>query len=73
METRPLAGFNGDMTRCMSCDGILTKDEAICYQCGDPVPGRAKKGMGFFSLLLAAGLVMSIAFTVYTFVLGGTL
>lgn len=73
MEIRALRGFNRNMTRCMSCDGILTKDEAICYQCGDAVPGRAKKGMGFFSLLLTAGLIMSIAFTVYTFVLGGTL
>ena len=61
------------MTRCMSCDGILTKDEAVCYQCGDPVPGRGKAGLGLFSLLLTAGLIVSVAFGVYTFVLGGTL
>ena len=57
----------------MSCDGILTKDEAVCYQCGDPVPGRGKSGPGLFSLLLASALVMSIGFTIYTFVLGGKL
>lgn len=60
------------MIRCQCCDGILTKDEAICYQCGDPVPGHAKSGGGFFRLLLTLGLVVSIAFTVYTFVLGAT-
>ncbi len=58
------------MIRCQSCDGILTKDEAVCYQCGDPVPGRAKSGSGIFQLLLTAGLIVSLAFTVYTFVLG---
>jgi hypothetical protein len=73
MEIAPLAGFNGDMTRCLSCDGILTKDEAVCYQCGDPVPERQKSGPGVFSLLLTLGLIASIGFTVYTFLLGGTL
>jgi len=30
------------MTRCQSCDGILTKNEEACYRCGDPVPENAK-------------------------------
>ncbi len=73
METEPVAGFNGDMTRCMSCDGILTKDEAVCFQCGDPAPGREKPGPGFLSVLVTLGLIASIGFSIYTFVLGGTL
>jgi hypothetical protein len=57
------------MIRCLSCDGILTKDEEICYQCGDPVPGHAKP-KGFFSMLLAVVLLVSLGFTAYSFLLG---
>jgi hypothetical protein len=57
------------MLRCQSCDGILTKNEATCYQCGDPVPGHAKPGLGFFRLLLAVGVILSLAFTAYSFLL----
>ena len=57
----------------MSCDGILTKNEAVCYQCGDPVPGRERRGWSLFPLLLTLGLIASIGFSFYTFVLGGSL
>ena len=58
------------MNRCESCDGILTKNEQVCYLCGDAVPGRAKAGLKFFPLLVALGLIVSLGFTAYTFLLG---
>jgi hypothetical protein len=72
MDLESFAGFNGDMLRCQSCDGILTKNEAVCYQCGDPVPGQPKPAPSFFRLILAAGLILSLGFTVYTFLLAST-
>ncbi len=30
------------MTRCNSCNGIITKTDVECYVCGDPVPGAAR-------------------------------
>ena len=56
------------MIRCLSCDGILTRNEAVCYRCGDPAPEQAKSG-GFFRLILAVGLIASLGFTVYSFLL----
>ncbi len=29
-------------TRCLNCNGILTKHDSVCYSCGDPVPKWAK-------------------------------
>jgi uncharacterized paraquat-inducible protein A len=55
------------MTRCQSCDGILTKNEEACYRCGDPVPENAKSAGTFSLLLVAAGLIVSIGFTAYSF------
>jgi hypothetical protein len=55
------------MLRCQSCDGILTKTEVVCYQCGDPVPGHAKSGGVFFPMLLVLALILSLGFTAYTF------
>jgi len=55
------------MKRCQSCDGILTKNEEACYQCGDPVPGRAKPAGNFVPLLVAVVLIVSLGFTAYTF------
>jgi hypothetical protein len=31
------------MTRCNSCNGILTKTDVECYVCGEPVPGARKR------------------------------
>jgi hypothetical protein len=55
------------MIRCQSCDGILTKDERVCYQCGDPVPGHAKPAGSFFPLLVAVVVILSLGLTAYTF------
>jgi len=71
IDLESFVGFNGDMIRCLSCDGILTKDEAVCYRCGDPAPEHAKSGSSF-GLLLAVGLILSIGFTAYTFLLAAT-
>jgi hypothetical protein len=32
------------MNRCLDCNGLLTKEETVCIQCGAKVPG-AKKSM----------------------------
>jgi hypothetical protein len=55
------------MTRCQSCDGILTKDEEACYHCGDPVPENAKSSGAFSLLLIGAGLIVSFGFAAYSF------
>ena len=55
------------MIRCLSCDGILTKDEKTCYTCGDPAPPQVKSAQNFVPLLLAAGLILSVGFTAYSF------
>ena len=60
-------GLIKDMIRCQSCDGILTKEEESCYQCGDPVPERAKPAWTFTPLLVAAALIVSLGLTAYTF------
>jgi hypothetical protein len=30
------------MTRCNSCNAVITKVDSDCYTCGEPVPGTAK-------------------------------
>ena len=57
----------GDMIRCESCDGILTKTEKVCYQCGDPAPGHAKSSGGVFAFVVALVVIVSIGFTAYSF------
>jgi len=54
------------MLRCESCDGILTKEEKHCYQCGDPVPEQAKAD-GIFTYLFAMALILTLGFTAYSF------
>jgi hypothetical protein len=55
------------MLRCQSCDGILTKTEVVCYQCGDPAPGHVKSSWDVFPTLLVLALILSLGFTAYTF------
>ncbi len=31
------------MNRCIDCNGLLTKEETVCIQCGAVVPGHAGK------------------------------
>jgi uncharacterized paraquat-inducible protein A len=54
------------MLRCQSCDGILTKTEAVCYQCGDPVPGHEKSKWTLLPMLLIAALILTLGFTAYS-------
>ena len=58
--------LNRDMLRCESCDGILTKSEKHCYQCGDPAPAQAKSD-GIFTYLFTVVLILSLGFTAYSF------
>ncbi len=60
------------MIRCLSCDGILTKDEKACYKCGDPAPENAKAMQTFVPLFLGVGLIVSIGFTACLFWFGTT-
>jgi hypothetical protein len=53
------------MTRCLSCNGILTKNETVCYSCGDPAPEHSKSTGGLFSLLVALAFIVSLGFTAY--------
>ena len=58
------------MTRCVSCNGILAKNETVCYSCGEPVPGRSKsKGIGLSSFIPLA-LIVSLGFAAYSFFSG---
>jgi hypothetical protein len=67
-----LFGFNQNMIRCLSCDGILTKQEEVCYRCGDPAPEHVKSAQNCVPLLLVLGLVVSVGFTAYSFWFGAT-
>lgn len=55
------------MIRCESCDGILTKQETVCYRCGDPAPEQPKSAQHSVSLLLVVGLIVTLGFTAYSF------
>ena len=45
------------MTRCQSCDGILTKKDEVCYYCGEEAPGHEKGGLSL-PMVLAVGLIL---------------
>jgi len=62
------------MTRCNSCNGVITRNDAECYSCGEPVPGakisRRAKGKPkdkpatpvtpLSNVLFAAALVLTV-------------
>jgi hypothetical protein len=58
------------MTRCQSCDGILTKHEKACIQCGEPAPDKPEASQSFFLLLVVAGLIVTLGFAAYSFLSG---
>jgi DNA-directed RNA polymerase subunit N (RpoN/RPB10) len=35
---RHFSSFNRIMTRCASCNGIVARQDVVCYSCGDPIP-----------------------------------
>jgi predicted RND superfamily exporter protein len=52
------------MLRCLSCNGILSKNEGVCYTCGEAVPENVKhkgKGGGFATVVNIA-FFSSLAF-----------
>jgi hypothetical protein len=55
------------MLRCESCDGILTKEERVCYQCGDPAPDHRKPAGSIWPLLFGIALIVSLGFTAYAY------
>ena len=55
------------MIRCLSCDGILTKEEKTCYTCGDPVPEHTKSAPNSVPLFLVVGMIASVGFVAYSF------
>jgi hypothetical protein len=62
--------FNLIMLRCLSCNGILAKNEKTCYSCGEVSPEHVKKKKGkgkglstvvtiaFFASLALTGLAL---------------
>jgi hypothetical protein len=38
MDSKPFSVSNRFMPRCVSCNGVVTKYDSVCYGCGDPVP-----------------------------------
>lgn len=49
MDSSERIAFNGSMTRCNSCNGIIAKTDLECYTCQEPVPGKPRPGR--YSLL----------------------
>ena len=38
MDRRDLSRFNFFMARCSSCNGLITKQDVVCYSCGEKLP-----------------------------------
>jgi len=55
------------MTRCTSCNGILTESERVCYSCGEPVAERSESAGNGMSLCIALALVVSHGLAAYYF------
>ena len=55
------------MLRCLSCNGILAKNETVCYSCGEASPEHLKqknKGQGKgFSTVVSIAFFASLGFT----------
>ncbi len=58
---------NEGMTRCASCNGMLTKSEKVCYSCAEPVAGRPESAGNGMALFIALALIASIGLTAYYF------
>lgn len=59
-------GLNRGMGRCSSCYSIVTKNDARCYVCGDPIPqyvsavAKRKQLSLFHNVLFTASLGFSL-------------
>ena len=60
------------MAHCLTCNGLLTKNDSVCYVCGEPAPKLSrvtltrKPTSGLSNFLFVA----SLGFTAYSFVSG---
>jgi hypothetical protein len=60
-------------SRCLNCNGILTKQDRVCYSCGDKVPKwvssvpRLKKSKGF-SIVSNVVFFASLSLTAFSLV-----
>jgi hypothetical protein len=43
MDTLLLSELKLGMTRCVECNSVITRMDAECYICGEPVPGAKKR------------------------------
>jgi hypothetical protein len=43
MDKGSLARFNFGMARCSSCNGLITRQDVVCYICGDKLPKGPKR------------------------------
>jgi hypothetical protein len=57
------------MTRCLQCNGILAKNERVCYSCGEAAPMHGSASNGY-SLLLALAFIVSLGLTAFSFLSG---
>jgi hypothetical protein len=57
------------MTRCDSCNSILTKTDLVCYGCGDPNPAFVKRGLQgkFFPVFVTLALFASLGLAAFSF------
>jgi hypothetical protein len=60
------------MTRCLSCDGIVTKHESVCYSCGQRIPKELRQRPTARPASLLSNLVFlaSLGFAAYSFLSG---
>lgn len=58
------------MTRCLQCNGILAKNERVCYSCGETAPLQAGSVGKGYSLLLALAFIVSLGLTAFSFLSG---
>ncbi|HXA66194.1 MAG TPA: hypothetical protein VNV82_13635 [Bryobacteraceae bacterium] len=58
------------MTRCLQCNGILAKNERVCYSCGECAPVHSGSAGNGYSLLLALAFIVSLGLTAFSFLSG---
>jgi hypothetical protein len=58
------------MTRCLQCNGILAKNERVCYSCGEAAPMQSRPRGNGYSLLLALAFIVSLGLTAFSFLAG---
>ena len=54
------------MDRCHACNGMITKNERVCFSCGDPIL-QENSGAGSLSALLMVGVVLALGITAWLY------